>query len=139
MKHTQLQNRPVVTHPYRKEAKKCEIVRNGVRLYLCEGVKTKSPPSAPFVRDNVISASTRVASSSSVGFSTIDGMETTTPASLRRAAESLANKRECPPRSKKSDDGWILDSGTFNKRAHWRATSLQYNARQKHFRGGGNE
>lgn len=72
----------------------------------------------------VISESSNSASSSSVGLSMMDGMSTTTPVSFSRDADSFASCSECPPSSKKSDDGVMVDSSTFSRRAHRRATVL---------------
>lgn len=81
------------------------------------------PPPLPGEGD-VISDSNSSARSTSVGRSMMDGMATTTPMSLRRAAESFASSREWPPRSKKSEDGSMVDSSTLSRRAHKRATDL---------------
>lgn len=79
---------------------------------------------AVFPAIEVISESSNSASSCNVGLSMMAGIATTTPASFKRAADSLASRSECPPSSKKSEDGSMVDSSTERRRDHKRATTL---------------
>lgn len=99
-------------------------------LYLSAGVgKTTDVPKPPVPLappcDDVISDSSSSAISPRVCLSTMEGIGITTPMSFRRYADSFARRRECPPRSKKSDETWIVSSSTLSRRAHSCATDLR--------------